>query len=106
MKKAFPWLVLAHVLVFILFWLTNSLFYRTVNDFLADVVGLNQDFVSIFIIFSAAIGLWSAARLFLAWRGKSSGRGWIFGLGPAQALVAAFGAQECFDQLDKKKGQP
>jgi glycerophosphoryl diester phosphodiesterase len=87
MKKIFSWLVLAHVLAFILFWLTNTLYYQAVNDFLADVVGARQDFVSIFIFISAAIGLWSAARLVLAWRRNITGLAWTYALAGSLYLI-------------------
>ncbi len=87
MKKIFPWLVLAHALAFILYWLTNSVFYQSVNSFLADMMGAQLDFILIFLIISAAASLWSAARLVLAWRGKNAGPDWIYGLGGGLFLV-------------------
>ncbi len=78
MKKIFPWLVLAHGLAFILYWLTNALFYQSVNDFLTDALGFRLDYISICLLISTAISLWSVARLVLAWRGKNPGPAWIF----------------------------
>jgi hypothetical protein len=36
--RILPWIVLSHALVFIIFWLTNSLFYASTNDYLADML--------------------------------------------------------------------
>ncbi len=70
-------LLLIHTLVFILFWLTNTLFYTSVNDYLASVLGSHLDYISIFLIVSAVLGIWSAARLLLKHFGRRAGPAWL-----------------------------
>lgn len=57
-----PWMVFAHAIVFILFWLTNSLFYTSSNDYLADMLGKRMDYVSLLLWVSALIAAWSCLR--------------------------------------------
>ncbi len=72
------WIVLFHALVFILFWLTNLSFQQEVNKFLADTTGLRADFVLIFLLFVAAVFLWSAARLALQRNTRRARPAWLF----------------------------
>lgn len=66
-------LTLLHSLFFLVYWLTNALFYASVNEFLGKAVKLQVDFVLIFMLLSAAIGLWSLVRLILVWGGRKVG---------------------------------
>ena len=70
-------ILLVHTLVFILFWLTNSLFYSSVNDYLASALGLQLDYILICLVFSAVLGVWSAARLVLQRLDRKSGPTWL-----------------------------
>jgi glycerophosphoryl diester phosphodiesterase len=68
--RILPWIVLTHALVFIIFWLTNSLFYASTNDYLADMLGRRLDFVSLLIWISLFIAAWSAFRIVMAYLKK------------------------------------
>ncbi|MEZ0396243.1 MAG: glycerophosphodiester phosphodiesterase family protein [Anaerolineales bacterium] len=57
------WAVLIHALVFLAFWLTNLTFRDALNRFLAEVTGLQMNYLSVFLACAAAMALWSAARL-------------------------------------------
>ncbi|MFZ2097186.1 MAG: glycerophosphodiester phosphodiesterase family protein [Anaerolineales bacterium] len=57
-----PWVTLTHALAFILFWLTNSLFYTSTNDYLADMLGMHADYVSLLIGASTLMAVWSLVR--------------------------------------------
>ena len=70
-SRIFPWIVLVHALTFIAFWLTNSLFYASTNDYLADMLGRRLDYVSLLIWVSAFIALWSLIRIILSYIGKT-----------------------------------
>jgi len=59
----FASIVLVHTVLFIFFWLTNSLFYSDTNDYLANMLGSRRDYVSLCLLISASIGLWSAGRI-------------------------------------------
>ncbi|MGE5224681.1 MAG: glycerophosphodiester phosphodiesterase family protein [Omnitrophica WOR_2 bacterium] len=58
-----PGIVLAHTVFFLVYWLTNSLFYTETNDYLAKMLGAPLDYLRLCLLVSALIGLWSAARL-------------------------------------------
>ncbi len=60
---ALPWIVLIHVVLFLLFWLTNQLFYTEVNDYLTNLLGFRYDFISLCLVISSAVGVWSIAQL-------------------------------------------
>ncbi len=60
-----PCILLVHVALFLAFWLTNSLFYSSTNDYLTKMLGASQDYISICMLVSALIGIWSAARIIL-----------------------------------------
>jgi glycerophosphoryl diester phosphodiesterase len=59
----FPGIVLVHAVLFIIYWLTNSLFYSETNDYLMKMLGTRRDYISLCLLISALICLWSAARL-------------------------------------------
>ena len=61
-SRFLPWVVLAHALAFIIFWLTNNLFYTSTNDYLADLLGSRLDYVSLLLGVSGLIALWSLIR--------------------------------------------
>lgn len=93
---ALPWIVLVHVALFLLFWLTNSLFYSEVNDYLTNLLHTRQDYISICLLISAAVGVWSIAR----WVVGRSGRrhpvqgitSWLFVLVAVIYLVFFYGS--------------
>ena len=64
-----PCIVLIHTVLFIIFWLTNSLFYSETNDYLMKKIGIRLDYISICLIMSALIGVWSVARLYIYKKG-------------------------------------
>ena len=70
-SRIFPWVVFAHTLAFIIFWLTNSLFYASSNDYLANMLGKRLDYVSLLLWVSAFIALWSGLRGILGHLGKT-----------------------------------
>jgi glycerophosphoryl diester phosphodiesterase len=61
-SRFLPWVVLAHALAFIIFWLTNSLFYTSTNDYLTDMLGSRMDYISLLLTVSGLIALWSLVR--------------------------------------------
>ena len=82
-SRFLPWIVLVHALTFIAFWLTNSLFYTSTNDYLADMVGRRLDYVSLLLWVSSLIGVWSLARFILNRLGRThklaAFASWIYG---------------------------
>lgn len=70
-SRILPWVVLVHALTFIAFWLTNSLFYASTNDYLADMLGWRLDYVSLLIWISAFIAVWSLTRFVLSCLGQT-----------------------------------
>jgi glycerophosphoryl diester phosphodiesterase len=58
-----PIIVLVHVVLFVIFWLTNNLFYSETNDYLAKMLGIRMDYISLCLLISGFIGLWSIVRL-------------------------------------------
>ena len=60
-----PGVVLVHAVLFINYWLTNSLFYAETNDYLTKMLGARRDYISLCLLISALIALWSAARMIL-----------------------------------------
>ena len=63
-KIILPILILIHSLLFILFWMTNGLFYTETNDYLTRMLGLRFDYISLFLVLSLLIAIWSGVRLF------------------------------------------
>jgi glycerophosphoryl diester phosphodiesterase len=59
----FPAIVLTHAVLFIIYWLTNSLFYSDTNDYLAKMLGARRDYISLCLLISVLISLWSVTRL-------------------------------------------
>lgn len=70
-SRILPWVVLLHTLTFIIYWLTNSLFYASTNDYLADMLGKRLDYVSLLIWVSIFIVVWSCTRIALGFLGKT-----------------------------------
>lgn len=58
-----PAIVLAHTIFFLLFWLTNSLFYSSTNDYLTNMLGTRQDYIKLCLLASAVIGMWCISRI-------------------------------------------
>jgi glycerophosphoryl diester phosphodiesterase len=64
-----PSIVLIHSGLFIIFWMTNSLFYSETNDYLTDMIGMRLDYISICLVLSGLIAVWSVARLYIYIKG-------------------------------------
>ena len=58
-----PIIVLVHVVLFVIFWLTNNLFYSETNDYLTKMLGNRMDYISLCLLISGLLGLWSIVRL-------------------------------------------
>lgn len=94
--KLLAWLVLAHAVALILFWLTNPFFYTATNDFLATKVGRRLDFITYCMAFAAFVGVWSAARLVLL-RGQRTHRlagltAWLYGILGVVFIIFFYGS--------------
>ncbi len=59
-----PIIVLIHSILFIFFWMTNALFYTETNNYLTRMLGMRFDYISLFLVLSFLIAIWSAVRLF------------------------------------------
>lgn len=70
-RTILPWVALIHVGLFLIFWLTNGLFYAQTNDYLTEKIGTRLDFIRICLLAAAGLALWSAARLVLERLGVS-----------------------------------
>jgi glycerophosphoinositol inositolphosphodiesterase len=68
-SRFLPWIIFVHSVIFIIYWLTNRLFFSSTNDYLANMLGRRLDYVSILIGVSAFIAAWSGVRGVLALRG-------------------------------------
>ena len=75
--NGFAWILFLHTAAFCLYWLTNRLYYQAVNDYLADLLGARFDFVFSLVLFSAALWIWSAARLVLPLLGRPLRGRWL-----------------------------
>jgi glycerophosphoryl diester phosphodiesterase len=85
-------ILLIHTLIFILFWLTNSLFYSAVNDYLAGLLGTHLDYISICLVVSVILSIWSAVRLFLLRQGRRAGPQWLAGVLMGVYLLFFYGS--------------
>ena len=94
--RLLPWVVLVHAMVFIAFWLTNSLFYASTNDYLADMLGWRLDFVSLLLWVSAFIATWSGTRLVLSHLGRTHKlsvlTSWLYGFIALLYIVFFYGS--------------
>jgi glycerophosphoryl diester phosphodiesterase len=83
-SRILPLVVFIHALIFIVFWLTNSLFYASTNDYLADLIGQRLDYVSLLIWVSSLIGVWSGIRFVLSLLRRSHKlvvfSAWLYGI--------------------------
>lgn len=83
-RYAIPWVVFVHAMIFIIFWLTNSSFYASSNDYLAGMLGKRLDYVRLLLWVSAFIAAWSGVRGILGILGKThrlaTFTGWIYGI--------------------------
>ena len=66
---------LLHTLLFVLFWLTNSLYYAEVNNFLFDKLGRRLDYILLTQVFSTVMLVWSSVRLVI-FRLRRHAPGW------------------------------
>ena len=91
-----PWVVLTHALTFIIFWLTNSLFYASSNDYLAKMLGKRLDYVSLLLWVSAFIALWSGLRGVLGRLGRTHKlavvTAWVYGFVSVLYVVFFYGS--------------
>jgi glycerophosphoryl diester phosphodiesterase len=58
-----PGLIFVHAGLFIIYWITNSLFFNETNDYVTRVLGSRRDYISLCLLVSALVGLWSLARI-------------------------------------------
>jgi len=70
--------ILIHALLFLVFWLTNQPYQKSLNDFLIGATGLRIDFLLIFLLFAGMVALWSGVRMVLLREGRLSGPTWPF----------------------------
>ena len=54
-RLVLPCLGLAHAALFLAFWLTNHLFYRSTDDYLAKMLGVRLDYVSLCLLFAGLV---------------------------------------------------
>lgn len=80
--RGLPWIALIHAVLIVLFWLTNRLFYDSVNTYLIGKLGMQLDYVSVCLGFALIVA--SGAFLVLVSRRQKVKRGWA-------ALVAVLG---------------
>ena len=71
------WVALVHAALFIIYWLTNSLFYTSVNDYLTDLLNRQADYVRLLLVVSGLLALWSGVRLFFY---QTNRRHWLWTL--------------------------
>ncbi|MCX6039119.1 MAG: glycerophosphodiester phosphodiesterase family protein [Chloroflexi bacterium] len=86
------WIVFLHTFIFLAFWLTNLSFQQAVNEFLSDTTGLRLNYLLIFIIFTALVGLWSAIRLGLKRNARKVGPVWLSRLVGGFTLLFFYGS--------------
>jgi glycerophosphoryl diester phosphodiesterase len=95
-RNVFPWIILVHAAAFIAFWLTNSLFYASANDYLTNLSGIEKDYVSLCLVGSGLIAFASVFLLFYNRRVQSGRRpaliAWIFGVISTSYLVFFYGS--------------
>lgn len=54
---------LLHASAFVLFWVTNSLYYAEVNNFLFEKLGKRFDYIRLFLVLSSLLIFWSIVTL-------------------------------------------
>ncbi len=90
------WVALIHAVLFIVYWLTNSLFYTSVNDYLTDLLNAPADYISICLIFSGLLVLWSGVRLFFYQTNRRhrlwAVTTWLYGLLAVLYIVFFYGS--------------
>ncbi|HSB67629.1 MAG TPA: glycerophosphodiester phosphodiesterase family protein [Anaerolineales bacterium] len=83
-SRFLPWIIFTHSLLFIVFWLTNRLFYSSTNDYLADMLSKRLDYVSLLVWVSLFMAAWSCARGVLGLLSKEHRlyllTSWIYGI--------------------------
>jgi glycerophosphoryl diester phosphodiesterase len=85
-------LVFLHSLFFLVFWVTNLIFQKTVNDFIADAVGVRLNFLLFAFIFYIFLFLWSGARFQIRHKGKKPGAGRLFTIIGVVSIVLFYGS--------------
>ena len=58
-----PWVLLLHAVLFLVFWLTNAVFYVDTNNYLAGKLGSSMDYIRLVLALSAGLAIWSALRI-------------------------------------------
>ncbi len=93
---AFPWIIFVHVVLFLVFWLTNSLFYSEVNDYLTNLLGTRYDFISICLLLAGVVGVWTIIRWAAErWHFRHPLQGvtpWLYGIVGLIFLVFFYGS--------------
>ncbi len=70
--------IFIHAILFLVFWLTNLSFQKTLNEFLVGAIGYRADYLLLFMIFAGLVALWSAARLLLRQNARRAGPTWLY----------------------------
>lgn len=70
--------ILIHALLFLVFWLTNLPYQKSLNDFLIGSTGWRINFLLFFMVFAGLVALWSGVRLVLHRKGRLKSQNWPF----------------------------
>ena len=88
--RIFSGIGLLHSLLFLGFWLTNSAFYTTTNEYLVKLTGANLDYISICLVMAVLVFGWSAAPL--VWSGGGRMGDWLYAAIGALFIVFFYGS--------------
>jgi glycerophosphoryl diester phosphodiesterase len=84
--------IFIHTLFFLLFWLTNPAYQRSLNDFLMGATGQRANFLLFLMIFAGLVSLWSGIRLVFHQKGRLKDPGWPYLLVGIIFLVFFYGS--------------
>jgi glycerophosphoryl diester phosphodiesterase len=70
--------ILIHALLFLVFWLTNLSYQKTLNDFLVGATGQRMNFLLIFMVFAGLVAVWSTMRLARRREVRRIGSAWLY----------------------------
>ena len=70
--------VFIHSLFFLVFWLTNLAYQKSLNDFLISATGLRTNFLLIFMIFASLVAVWSIIIFLRQQHASRKGSTWPF----------------------------
>jgi glycerophosphoryl diester phosphodiesterase len=85
-------LVFLHSLFFLVFWFTNLIFQKTVNDFITDAVGVRLNFLLFAMLFNTVLILWSGANFLLRHRERKPRAQRLFTVIGIISLVLYYGS--------------